>query len=78
VKGTNYIYIGGNEKMSTREIWSIILSTLLAVAGLIGMGYTLIKIDYILHTYSTITTLWVFTVSLIVENLGWYFLERDL
>ena len=64
--------------MNTKEIWSVIISTLLAIAGLIGMGYTLIKIDYMLHVYGTITTLWIFTVSLIVANLGWYFLERDL
>lgn len=64
--------------MNAKEIWSIIISVLVAVAGLIGMGYTLIKIDYMLHAYGTITTLWAFTGSLIVANLGWYFLERDL
>ena len=64
--------------MNTKEIWSTIACVLLAVAGLIVMGYTLIKIDYMLHTLGAIKTLWTFTVSLIVANLGWYFLERDL
>lgn len=64
--------------MNTKEIWSTIICVLLAVAGLIVMGYTLVKIDYMLNTMGAIKTLWVFTVSLIVANLGWYFLERDL
>ena len=64
--------------MTSKEIWSTIVCVLLAVAGLIVLGYTLIKIDYMLHTMGTIKTLWVISVSLIVSNLGVHFLERDL
>lgn len=64
--------------MKAKEVWYTIICAIMMAIGLIVMGFTLIKIDYLLSTIGAIKALWMFSISLIVANLGVHFLERDL
>ena len=64
--------------MKTKQLWYTIICAIMMALGLIVMGYTLVKLDYILSTIGAIGALWMFSISLIVANLGVHFLERDL